>query len=85
MLNHRVDKIIVDNNRVHGVVAGDKLFRTRVVVANVNAKTDLLELVGEKYLDKEYVNYIKKSKNVSICIHDFPRSRYGSIKLPDIN
>ncbi|OYT51724.1 MAG: all-trans-retinol 13,14-reductase, partial [Desulfurococcales archaeon ex4484_217_2] len=44
---------------VRGVRVGDKIFKSPIVVANANAKTVLLELVGEEYLDREFVEYIK--------------------------
>ncbi|MEM1750083.1 MAG: NAD(P)/FAD-dependent oxidoreductase [Desulfurococcaceae archaeon] len=62
LVRHRVDKIIVENGEVRGVVAGGKIFRSNVVVANVNAKTALLELVGEEHLDKEYADFIRGLK-----------------------
>ncbi|MDW8011225.1 MAG: NAD(P)/FAD-dependent oxidoreductase, partial [Sulfolobales archaeon] len=62
LVNHRVDKILVENGEVRGVVAGDRVLRSSVVVANVNAKTALLELVGEEYLDRDYAEYIRSLK-----------------------
>ncbi|MEM3982799.1 MAG: hypothetical protein QXM71_08785, partial [Thermofilum sp.] len=47
---------------VKGVAAGGRVFRSSVVVANVNAKTALLELVGEEHLGREYAGYIRGLK-----------------------
>ena len=62
LLKHRVDKILVEKGEVKGVKAGDKIFRSSIVVANANAKTTFLELVGEENLDEEFVEYIKSLK-----------------------
>lgn len=59
LLMHKVDKILVESGEVKGVRAGGRVFRSPVVVSNVNAKTTLLELVGEESLSKEYVEYLK--------------------------
>jgi len=59
LLMHRVDKILVENGEVRGVLARGKVYRSRVVVANANAKTALLELVGEEHLPKEYAEHLK--------------------------
>ncbi len=62
LLRHRVDEILVEDGRVRGVRAGGRVFRAPIVVANANAKTVFLELVGERHLDKEFVEYIKGLK-----------------------
>jgi len=59
LVRHRVDKISIENGEVRGVRAGDKIFRSPVVVANANAKTTFLKLVGAKNLDRKFVEYIK--------------------------
>jgi all-trans-retinol 13,14-reductase len=61
-LNCRVDRILVEDGAVKGVEAGGKRFRSPVVVSNVNAKTTLLELVGEEHLSRSYAEYIKGLK-----------------------
>lgn len=61
-LNCRVDRILVEDGAVKGVEAGGKRFRSPVVVSNVNAKTTLLELVGEERLSRGYAEYIKGLK-----------------------
>jgi all-trans-retinol 13,14-reductase len=59
LLMHRVDKILVDSGRAVGVRCGDKVFKAPIVVANANAKKVFLELIGEEYLDKNFMEYIK--------------------------
>ncbi|NAZ24315.1 MAG: FAD-dependent oxidoreductase [Thermofilum sp.] len=62
LVSHRVEKILVENGRVSGVRARGKVYRSPIVVANANAKTIFLELVGEENLDKEFVDYIRSLK-----------------------
>ena len=59
LVRHRVNKILVENGEVKGVRVGEKVFKAPIVVANVNAKTTFLELVGEKCLDAKFVDYIR--------------------------
>ncbi len=59
LVRHRVDRILVERGEVRGVRVGDKIFRSPIVIANANAKTTFLELVGEENLDREFVEYIR--------------------------
>jgi len=67
LVRHRVDEILIENGEVKGVKVGDKIFRSPVVVANANAKTTLLKLVGAKNLDRKFVEYIKSLKMAPSC------------------
>ena len=67
LVRHRVDEILIENGEVKGVKVGDKIFRSPVVVANANAKTTLLKLVGAKNLDRKFVEYIKGLKMAPSC------------------
>ncbi|PUA31322.1 MAG: all-trans-retinol 13,14-reductase [Candidatus Terraquivivens tikiterensis] len=71
LTNHKVDKILVENGEVKGVKVGNKVFRSSIVVANANAKTTFLELVGEEHLDKIFVEYIKSLKMSPSCFMVF--------------
>jgi len=62
LTRHRVGKILVENREVKGVKVNGKIFRSSIVVANVNARTTFLELVGEQYLDGRFIEYIKRLK-----------------------
>jgi len=62
MIRHKVDKILVENGEVRGVKVGKKIFEAPIIVANANANTTFLELVGEDKLDKKFVDYIKGLK-----------------------
>ena len=67
----RVDKILVKDGRVRGVRAGEKVFKAPIIVANANAKTTFLELVGEKFLNKGFIEYIKGLKMSPSCFAVF--------------
>ena len=62
LTRHKVDKIVVEKGKVTGVRRGENTFEAPIVVANTNAKTTFLELVGEDILDKEFTRYIKGLK-----------------------
>ncbi len=71
LLRHKVDKIVVEDNQVKGVKVGDKVFRAPIVVANANAKTTFLQLIGKEHLDKKFVEYIKNLKMSPSCFAVF--------------
>ena len=71
LTRHRVEKILIENREVRGVKVRNKVFKSKVVVANANAKTTFLELVGEENLDREFVEYIKKLKMSPSCFMVF--------------
>ena len=71
MLRCKVNEILMEDGRVRGVRAGEKVFKAPIVVANANAKTTFLELVGEKFLDKEFIEYIKGLKMSPSCFAVF--------------
>jgi len=50
MVRHKVDRILVESGEVKGVKVGEKILKAPIIVANANAKTTFLELVGEKQL-----------------------------------
>ncbi|MEM4523426.1 MAG: FAD-dependent oxidoreductase [Nitrososphaeria archaeon] len=71
LVKHKVGKILVEKGEVKGVKVGEKIFKSPIVVSNVNAKTTFLELVGEENLDKNFVNYIKGLKMSPSCFMVF--------------
>ncbi|HDD66920.1 MAG TPA: NAD(P)/FAD-dependent oxidoreductase, partial [Nitrososphaeria archaeon] len=71
LLRHRVDEILVEDQRVRGVRLGGKLFKAPVVVANANAKTTFLKLVGEDKLDRRFAEYIRGLKMSPSCFAVF--------------
>ncbi len=71
LVRNKADRILVKGGMVEGVGAEDTIFKSPVVVANVNAKTTFLELVGENTLNKDFVKYIKNLKMSSSCFMVF--------------
>ena len=71
LLKHKVDEILVENGEVRGVRVGEKVFKSRIIVANINAKTTFLELVGEDKLSREFIEYIKSLKMSPSCFMVF--------------
>ncbi|AGK61884.1 Phytoene dehydrogenase-related protein [Archaeoglobus sulfaticallidus PM70-1] len=71
LLRHKADKILIGNGKVEGIKVGDKVFRASIVVANANAKTTFLELVGEKHLDARFIEYLKTLKMSPSCFAVF--------------
>jgi len=71
LTRYKVDKILVENGEVRGVKVGEKILKAPVVVANANAKTTFLELIGEDKLDKTFVEYIKGLKMSPSCFMVF--------------
>jgi len=71
LTGHKVDKILIENGEVKGVKVGNKIFKSPIIVANANAKTTFLKLVGEENLDKRFVEYIRKLKMSTSCFMVF--------------
>ena len=57
-LGKSVDKILINNNKVKGVLVGNKEFKFDIVVSDVLVQ-DLFKIVDEKYFPDDYVDYIK--------------------------
>jgi len=57
--NNRVEKILVDDGGVTGVVAATGTFKAPVVVSSAGIQPTVLKLVGEDQFDRSYLNYIK--------------------------
>jgi len=71
LVNHKVNRILVENGRVVGVMVRDKVFKAPIVVANVNAKTTFLELIEKSHLKEEFIEYIKGLKMSPSCFMVF--------------
>jgi all-trans-retinol 13,14-reductase len=67
LTRYKVDNILVENGEVRGVKVGEKILKAPIIVANANAKTTFLELIGEDKLDKMFVEYINGLKMSSSC------------------
>lgn len=71
LVSHKVERILTERGKAIGVKVGEKIFKSSVVVANVNAKTTFIELVGEDNLDGNFADYIKGLKMSSSCFMVF--------------
>ena len=59
MLNYRADRILTDRRQVRGVRSGAEIFQAHVVVANVNPRTCVLQLVEASEIGGPYIDFIK--------------------------
>ena len=67
-LQARVDKILVENNRVTGVVVKGHTIHTKAVVSNSNLKSTIEKMVGVEHFPTEYIEEAKKVRlNTSSC------------------
>lgn len=55
----RVERITVRDERVTGVVAGDRFYEAPIVISNAGIQPTVLKLVGPENFDSGYVNYVK--------------------------
>lgn len=67
-LQAKVDKVLIENNRVTGVVVKGHTIRTKSVVSNSNLKSTIEKMVGEEHFPKDYIEAAKKVRlNTSSC------------------
>lgn len=67
-LQAKVDKVIVENNRVTGVVVKGHTIHTKSVVSNSNLKATIEKMVGVEYFPADYIEEAKKVRlNTSSC------------------
>lgn len=60
IMRARVEKIIVSQGRVTGVVTDKGSFQAPIVVSNAGIQPTVLKLVGEEHFDTGYVNYVRE-------------------------
>ncbi|NHI92978.1 MAG: NAD(P)/FAD-dependent oxidoreductase [Candidatus Lokiarchaeota archaeon] len=58
-IKKKIDKIIIEDDRVTGIDVEGDFIATDIVISNAGIKETVINLVGEKFLPKEYVNEIK--------------------------
>jgi phytoene dehydrogenase-like protein len=49
-------KILVEGNRIKGVVVNGRTIRARAVVSNANLKSTVFRLVGEEHFDRKFID-----------------------------
>ncbi len=57
--NNKVEKILVEDGAVTGVVTRKGTFHAPVVVSSAGLQPTVLKLVGEEHFDRSYVNYVR--------------------------
>lgn len=60
--NCPVEKILIENNRVMGVVARGETYAAPLIVSNADIKATILNLAGPEYFAPDYVGKIKNLK-----------------------
>lgn len=58
-LNARVKKIVVEKNRVKGVLVDDELIEAPIVISDVALKMTVTHLVGREYFERDYLSKIE--------------------------
>lgn len=67
-LQAKVDKVLIENKRVTGVVVKGHTIRTKSVVSNSNLKSTIEKMVGIENFPKEYIEEASKVRlNTSSC------------------
>jgi phytoene dehydrogenase-like protein len=57
--NSLVEKILIKDNKVQGVLVRDELIEAPIVVSNLSLKWTILNLVGKDYFERKYVEKIE--------------------------
>jgi phytoene dehydrogenase-like protein len=59
IMKAKVEKVLVEQGTVTGVVTDKGIFQASVVISNAGIQPTVLKLVGEEHFDQSYVNYVK--------------------------
>ncbi|HHE41249.1 MAG TPA: NAD(P)/FAD-dependent oxidoreductase, partial [Dehalococcoidia bacterium] len=62
MTNYKADRILTDQRQVRGVRSGAEIFQAALVVANVNVRTCVLQLLDAAEVGGPYIDFIKGLK-----------------------
>jgi phytoene dehydrogenase-like protein len=64
----KVDKIVVENGKITGIILNGKKIKSKAILSNANIRTTVLNLVGEEYFSQEFVDKTKAIRlNSSSC------------------
>jgi len=67
-LHSKVEKILVENNKVVGVELKDQKVFSKAVVSNANLNTTIFKMIGEEKFSKGFIDAAKKVRlNTSSC------------------
>ncbi|MDR0434060.1 MAG: NAD(P)/FAD-dependent oxidoreductase [Gracilibacteraceae bacterium] len=58
--NMPVERIIVENNRAVGVIAGGQEYRADIIASNADIRNTVLKLAGAAHFPPDYVEYVSK-------------------------
>ncbi|NVM52465.1 MAG: NAD(P)/FAD-dependent oxidoreductase [Candidatus Helarchaeota archaeon] len=62
-LDSGVQRILVENNEIIGVeLINGEVIKAKIIISNAGIKNTVLNLIGEKHFDKNYVDYVKQLK-----------------------
>jgi phytoene dehydrogenase-like protein len=59
IFNTRVEKILVENNKVTGIQAGGKRYTAPIVISNAGIQPTVLKLIGESKFVPTYVTWVR--------------------------
>jgi prolycopene isomerase len=59
----KVDKIIIDNGEVAGVVVNGELVRSALVISNADLRQTIIHMVGEEYFPTRFLQRFKKMQH----------------------
>ena len=64
----KIDKIVIENGEVKGVLYKGELIEGKAVLSNANLKNTVLNMIGEEHLPKDYIQQAKDVRlNSSSC------------------
>lgn len=67
-LQSKVQKILIENNEAQGVMVGNDIIRSKMVVSNANLHNTIFSLVGEKHFSANFIEKANKVRmNSSSC------------------
>ena len=78
-----VTKVIVEDGKAVGIIAGGEEHRADYIVSNSDIKQTVLELVGPEHFDDEYVQYVKDLQYSMISL--LARFALDTVISPDIH
>jgi phytoene dehydrogenase-like protein len=64
----RVERIVVEQGRVAGIVADGIEYRSPIVASNAGIQPTVLKLIGEEHLDPSYVEWVRNLESNLACI-----------------
>jgi len=55
----RIEKILVEDGKVYGVIAGEREYHANIVISNAGIQSTVFNLVGTGLFDSDYVEFIR--------------------------